>query len=186
MEIFLKKYRFPLMVMALALTLALLGHPLVGLVGVVGGIIDAQTLLSDAQALTSGTTASSNTYDSLLAGNNIPAGEPLAVNLTVDVAASTANGNETYQIQVIQSANSDLSSPDVIVETTTAFITRAVLVQGKRLTIPIPPNMKTKRYLGVQYVLGGTSPTITVTTEIIPLKFAQNEQVYPANYKITS
>lgn len=158
-----------------------------GLVGVgFGGMItDAQCTLSDAQALTV-TAYSTNTFDTLLAGNNIAAGEPLAIMFTVDVAAKLSDADETYQFGVIQSANANLSSEDVLIQTTTAFLTKAVLVAGYKFALPIPPHSKTKRYLGVKYTLGGTNPAVTVTSSIVPLAFVQNDIVYPKNFTISS
>lgn len=148
-------------------------------------ITDAQSLLSDAQALAA-TGLSTNTLDNVIAGNKISTGEKMAVVITVDVAADLASGDETYQFQLIQSANANLSSADVLLETVAAFITKAVLVKGYRLVIPIPPGLVSKRYLGLNYVLGGTTPSITVTSSVIPLSFVQDEQVYPKNFIITS
>lgn len=153
-----------------------------GLVGTaaIGAIVDAQTQLSLAQALTAGTTASTNSYDSLLATNNIAAGEELSVEFTVDVAAS----GTSVQVQIIQSANANLSAPDVLVSTDVTFMNTAFFSAGKRFTISIPENLKTKRYLGVQYIL--TAATVTMTAYMMPSNFTQNEQVYPKNFLITS
>lgn len=148
-------------------------------------ILDAQLLLSDAQALTA-TALSTNTIDNTIAGNNFSTGEKMAVCFTVDVAADFTTGDETYQFQLIQSANSNLSSADVLVETTVAYITASKLVKGYRLVIPVPPELITKRYFGVNYVLAGTTPLLTVTAELVPLIFAQAEHLYPKNFTITS
>lgn len=147
-------------------------------------IQDAQTLLSDAQALTA-TAVSTNTYDTGAAGNEIIAGEPLCIVFTVDVAADTASGDETYQFQAIQSANANLSSQDVLVQTDTSFITRATLIAGYKLVLAIPPGLKTKRYLGARYVLGGTTPTLTVTAALVPLNMVEVQKSYPKGYTIS-
>ena len=146
--------------------------------------IDSQCLLSDAQALTA-SAYSTNTYDSGAAGNEIGAGEPLCAVITVDTAADTASGDETYQFSLVQSANANLSSHDVLVATDTSFITRAVLVAGYKLVIPLPPGMKSKRYLGIRYTLGGTTPSVTVTAEIQPQNMVQMNNVYPDGFTIS-
>lgn len=146
--------------------------------------LDTQTLLSDAQALTA-TAVSTNTYDSGASTNEIGAGEPLAAVFTVDVAADTASGDETYQFQIIQSANANLSSQDVLVATDTSFITRSTLVAGYKLIIPLPHGLKSKRYLGVRYVLGGTTPTLTVTCNLVPLNTVEVQKSYPKGYTIS-
>lgn len=146
--------------------------------------LDSQLLLSDAQALTA-TAVSTNTIDTALATNEVGAGKPMALVFTVDVAADTASADETYQFQLIQSANANLSSQDVLLQTDTSFITRAVLVAGYKVVIPIPPGMKTKRYLGARYVLGGTTPSVTVTAFIQPMSMIQMDNNYPDGITIS-
>jgi len=93
--------------------------------------IDALLSLSDAQALSgAATTASTNTLDNgnVTPKRDIAIGEPLCVAFSVDVAGTTANGNETYQFKLIQSANANLSAPDVLVATDMAMITRTTVV----------------------------------------------------------
>lgn len=153
-----------------------------GILGVGGMIIDAQCLLSDAQAITT-TTVSTNTYDTGAAGNSTDVGEPMCIAFSIDVAAVTATGDETYQFQVIQSANADLSSQDVLVATDTSFITRATLVAGYRFYLPIPPGLKTKRYIGARYVTAGNADrAVTVTATIQPLRAIQNEKTYASGF----
>lgn len=141
-------------------------------------ILDAQTMLSDAQALTA-TAVSTNTYDTQSATNEIGAGEGLGLVIFVGVAADATTADETYQFQLIQSANANLSSQDVIAQTDTSFVTRATLTAGRYIVIPIPAGAKTKRYLGARYVLGGTTPTITVDAFIHPLSMIQAQNYYP-------
>ena len=144
-------------------------------------IMDAQTLLWDSAALTA-SAVSTNTYDTGAAGNDISIGEPLALELTVDVAADHTTGNETYEFRVIQSANADLSSADVLCS---RVISYADLTAGKRQVIPIPPGSITKRYLGADCVLAGTTPTITVTASIKPMSMIENQKHYPKGYTIS-
>lgn len=153
----------------------------------VGMIVDAQTQLSNAQVFnTVATVVSTNTYDTGAAGRNIAAGRRLGVMFTVDVSADAGNNDETYRFELIQSANADLSAPDVLVATNTAYLTRALLVAGYKFFLEYPPHLKTKRYLGWQLVAAGTTPSITVSANIIPSDFVQNEAVYPKNFTITS
>lgn len=147
-----------------------------------GMILDAQTLLSDAQAITVDA-VSTNTYDSGAAGNDISVGEPLCMAFTVDVAADGTTTDETYEFQVIQSAAAALTSPDVLCLRAIGY---ATLVAGFKFYLPIPPGSKTKRYLGVNYNVGGTTPTITVTAAILPLSMIQNEKTYADALTISS
>lgn len=149
-------------------------------------ILDAQTLLSDAQAVTADA-ASTNTIDlgNVTPKNDIGNGEPLVAVFTVDVAADATTGDETYEFQVIQSANADLSSPDILVKTDTSYITRATLIAGYQLVLPIPPGLVTKRYLGAYYNVGGTTPTITVTASVVPQSFVPKIKSYADGFTIS-
>jgi hypothetical protein len=149
-------------------------------------IMDFHTLLSDSQAFTA-TAVSTNTMDM---GSNTPkndtgSGEPMAAVFTVEVAADAGNADETYQFQVIQSANANLSSQDVLLQTDTAYITRAVLVAGYQLVIPVPPDLVTKQYVGIRLVLGGTTPSITISASLLPLKAVKAGRLYAKGYVIS-
>lgn len=143
--------------------------------------LDAQTLLWDATAL-SADAESTNAYDLALTTNDPSKGEPLVAVITVDVAADYTTGNETYQFNVIQSANSNLSSPDVLLE---RVIAAADLTAGSIHIMPIPQDAITKRYLGLQYDGGGTTPTITVTGWICPASMIHVWDPQPNGYTIT-
>lgn len=128
--------------------------------------IDANLLLSDAQAVAA-TGFSTNTIDlsTMTPQRDVAVGEQLGVLITVDVAADAGTGDETYTFQFVQSANANLSSPDVLAQ---IAIARATLVAGYGFFLPIPWNQITKRYIGMQYTLGGTTPSITVTAFLQP------------------
>ena len=130
-------------------------------------IIDAQCLLSDAQAVTADA-VSTNTYDSGAAGNDITEGEPLGIGITVDVAADFTTGDETYTFEAIQDDDAALGSPLILAS---RAILASALTLGSRHVLPIPLGSKTLRYLGLNYNVAGTSPTITCTAFIAPLSF---------------
>jgi hypothetical protein len=157
----------------------------VGVLPIFGMYVDAQLVASDAQALTA-TAYSTNTVDTGNAANAIDVGEPMAWCVTVDVAAKTSNSDETYQFLVVQSANADLSSHDTLYSSDTTFVSRSFLTAGKRFYLPLPEGLKTKRYLGLRYVLGGTGPTLTVTAHLVPLRTVQNNPLYTSGLTITS
>lgn len=137
-------------------------------------MMDAQCLLSDAQAITADA-ASANTYDTDSATNDIGVGEPLVVEFSVDVAADATTGDETYEFQVISSASTNLSSPTILAQRT---IAAATLVAGYKFSLEIPGG-KTQRYLGAYYNVGGTTPTITVTASIKPRSMVDAQKYYP-------
>ena len=147
--------------------------------------VDAQLLVSDAQAL-SATGFSTNTIDlaSMTPQRDIAVGEGMEFNVQVDVAADATSGDETYRFDIVQSANANLSSPDVLASVT---IARATLVAGYTFTLPIPENQITKRYLGLQYTLGGTTPSITCTAFLTLGKMSSlaKPQTYAKGYTIS-
>lgn len=147
-------------------------------------LMDNQLLLWDAAALSTDA-ASTNTVDLGAAGNDISRGEPMALVITVDVAAKVSGGTEDYTFQVIQSASADLSSPDNLAMClfTTARAT-TYLAAGKQVCIPIPPGSITKRYIGA-YFDGSNTPTITVTASFMPLANVQKDAYFAAGYTIS-
>lgn len=123
--------------------------------------LDALGLVSDAQAVTA-TAVSTNTVDlgSPTPKRQIGDGEEVGFGLAVDVAADHTTGDETYTVEVIQSANADLSAPDVLSSRAIAF---SDLIAGATHFFSIPKGTPTKRYVGLRYTTAGTTPSITVT-----------------------
>lgn len=126
-------------------------------------ILDQQNQVSDAQALTA-TAVATNVIDLGVAGNDPFGGEPMGFAITVDVAADHTTGNETYEVDINCSASADLSTPTTIIK---RVIDYSLLTAGSKHFIPLSDTILL-RYLGLNYVLGGTTPTITVTAELIP------------------
>lgn len=145
--------------------------------------LDALLLVSDAQAVTA-TAFSTNTIDlgASTPKREIGTGEAMGFGVIVDVAADFTTGNETYQFDLVQSANANLSSPDVIA----SYVrTAAQLPAGSMHFIPIPPGWPQKQYLGLQYTTGGTTPTITVTAWLTARDlFSIQAKAYAKNYAV--
>lgn len=141
-------------------------------------IIDAQQLFSDAQALTA-TAVSTNVID-LGSDRNLGKGEPMAVVVGIDVALDGTTTDETYVVTV--QSGSTATPTDVIA---TRAITYTEGVVGARFVIPLPADSSTDRYLRVNYTLGGTTPTGTVTTFLQPQNMIQNDGVFPDNRTIS-
>lgn len=136
-------------------------------------IIDSQNLFSDAQAL-SATGASTNLID-LGAERRIGSGEPMAAVVTVDVAL--AGTSPTFAITVQSDDNSGFSSAATVV--TSATISGAANAPaGAKFVVPIPSGLATERYVRLNYTLGGTTPTITVTAFLQPMSMIQNDAYY--------
>lgn len=142
--------------------------------------LDNLLLLSDAQALTA-TAASTNVIDTGAVARNLPVGEPLALVITVDVAADFTTTDETYAFAARTSAAAGLTSPTDIGSRT---IAASALTAGSIHVIPLGTPMLL-RYLAAYYTLGGTTPSITVTTSIMPLNMIQQYQSYPKGYTIS-
>lgn len=143
---------------------------------------DILNQLSDAQAFSgASTTVSTNTYDSGSAGNDMSIGEELVLAIGVDVAADFTTGDETYTIEIIQSAAADLSSPDVLASRP---ILAAALAAGTTHYLPLPQGSKSKQYLGYQVVKAGTTPTVTLTAFLQPASMIDKQKFYANNYVI--
>ena len=118
-------------------------------------ILDSRLECSSAQALTA-TADSTNVIDLTQAARQIGSGRPMYMHFNVVVAADFTSSDETYSFSVSTGAAASLG---------TALATRAIvagtLVAGYNFSIAVP-NTGVLRYIGAEYVLAGTSPTITV------------------------
>lgn len=146
-------------------------------------IVDSQSTLSDAQALT-GTSAviSTNIYDGS-SDRNLGTGNAVAVVITFDVAL--AGTSPTWLVALQTATDAAFTSP-VTLFTSQTFSGAASLPAGKKLVYVIPMIDEQLQYLRLSYTMGGTSPTSTVTSSIVPANMAQNAEVfYPKNYTIS-
>ena len=146
-------------------------------------LTDALLLLSNAQAVTS-TAVSTNTID-LGVARDVGAGEELNVVILVDESA-TASGSATVTFELITSASSDLSSPNVISATTA--IGKASLTAGRApINLPIPVHLTQElgqRYFGVRYTVA-TGPLTAgkFTAQIVGHQMHQQKN-YPSGYSV--
>lgn len=115
-------------------------------------ITDAQNRPTTvSQAITgTGTVVSTDSIDLLTANRNVGRSFPMRVYCNVTVALA---GGTSIQAQLIQSANANLSSPDVLASGPVVPLASAV-AGAELLDTAIPGT--TKRYLGLQFVLTGT------------------------------
>jgi len=150
-------------------------------------MFDAQNLFSDAQAVTADAVGT-NVID-LSADRSIGSGEPMGVVFCVDVAADQTTGDEDYTFDVEYASNAAQSTGRQLIGrrvfesgTPTAPAQDAdLLVAGFKFVIPIPPTAlsESERYLGIRYDVTGTTPTITVTSFLIPLSMIDSAVQYP-------
>jgi hypothetical protein len=141
--------------------------------------VDAQTLFSDAQALTV-TAASTNLID-FGSDRDMSKGEPLDVVIVVDVAADGTTTDETYSFAI-------QTDSDVAFGSATTLASRAItygeLTLGSIHTIPVPNT--NERYMRLYYTLGGTTPTVTVTAFLQPHALVEESRVtYPDGFTIS-
>lgn len=139
--------------------------------------VDAQTLFSDAQAVTA-TAVGTNVID-LGAARSMGNGEPMAVLFSIDVAADQTTGDEDYTFDVeyatdaAQTAGRQLMGRRVFESGTPTLPAQDadLLVVGYRFAIPIPPTTagEDEQYLGIRYTVAGTTPTVTVTAYLTPM-----------------
>jgi hypothetical protein len=141
-------------------------------------ILDSLLKFSDAQALTA--TADSTNVIDLSNDRDIGKGEPMALVVTVGVAADFTTGDETYQFQLETDDNAAFSSATVIGDVTVAA---ANLAAGDKVVIPL--GQTNERYLQAHYVLGGTSPSVTVDSYLQPLSMVDASATYASGYSIT-
>lgn len=155
--------------------------------------VDSQSEFSDSQALTA-TAVGTNVID-LNVDRSIGNGEAMAVVFTVEVAADQTTGDEDYTFQVEYASNeAQTTGRQLIGErifesgTPTAPAQDAdLLVAGFKVVIPIPPTKlsESERYLGIRYVLAGTTPTITCSAHLAPMSMIDQDNDYASGYSIT-
>ena len=118
-------------------------------------MVDARLEFSSAQALTA-SADSTNVVDLTQTARQIGAGRPMFVHFNVTVAADFTSSDETYTFGVATGAATSLGTV-----LSSRAIVAGTLVAGYNFTMAVPTT-GVLRYIGVEYVLAGTSPTITV------------------------
>lgn len=135
-------------------------------------ITDAQNRPSKDQSITGAlgaTVVSTDSIDLLTANRNVGRGFPMRMHSVL--TAALAGGS--VQAQVIESANSNLSSPTVLASG--PVVAAGAAAGTEILDVPIPGT--TKRYLGVQYV--GSVGAITGGTVTSHVVAETDNQPYP-------
>lgn len=155
--------------------------------------LDSQLQFSDAQAVTA-TAVGTNVID-LREDRSMGNGEPLAVMFTVDVAADQTSGDEDYTFQVEYASNAAQSTGrqlmgERIFESGTPDAPAQdadLLVAGFSFFIMLPPTKlsESEQFLGIRYVTAGSSPTITVTAQLMPASMVDATNDYADGFDIT-
>ena len=135
--------------------------------------VDAQQKYSDAQALTV-TAVSTNAIDHS-SDRNFGIGKPMAIVIAVTVAA----GGTAPTMQVTLQADTTSAFGAPVTVTSTSVLTAAQMVAGAKFILPVPPDLLTARFTRLNYTMGGTTPTVTVTAWLTLADAIQNEVYYP-------
>ncbi len=156
-------------------------------------ILDAQNEFSNAQAITADAVGT-NVID-LSQDRSIGNGEPMGVVFVVEVAADQTTGDEDYTFDVEYASDAAQTTARKLIGrrifesgTPTAPAQDAdLLVAGYQFVIPIPPTTlaESERYLGIRYDVTGTTPTITCSAYLMPLKDVDQNNVYAKGYTIS-
>jgi len=135
-------------------------------------ITDAQTRFSTAQAVTTGTQLSTNSYD-LGSARDVGGGRRLKVFCNV---GATFTGGTSLQVNIVEDSASNLGTATVVIAG--QVIAEANLTAGaKLLDIDLPKT--TKRYVGLQFVTVGTHGAGAVDAGIV--LDTDSAIYYPAN-----
>src|SRR5262245_37586797 len=146
--------------------------------------LDAQTLLSDAQAFT-GVAVSTNSYDlgNVTPKREIAPGEPMGVGIAIDVAASST----TVLVELIQATDAALTA-GIIVLAQRTFLSADMPV-GALIFMPIPQNPTAAgplRFFGIRGTPAGGAATVTLTAWLTGHNlFAALARTYAKGYTIT-
>ena len=157
-------------------------------------ILDAQNQFSASQAVTADAVGT-NVID-LSQDRSIGNGEPMCVLFNVEVAADQTTGDEDYTFDVEYASNAAQTTGRQLIGrrvyesgTPTAPAQDAdLLVAGYKFAIPIPATAlsESERYLGIRYDVTGTTPTITCSAWLVPMKDVDvSYTVYANGYTIT-
>ncbi len=155
--------------------------------------LDAQKQFSDSQAVTA-TAVGTNVVD-LGVDRSIGNGEAMSVLFIVEVAADQTTGDEDYTFQVEYASNAAQSTGRQLVGerifesgTPTAPAQDAdLLVAGFTFAVDVPATTlaESEQYIGIRYVVAGTTPTITCSAYLMPKSMADQYNTYADGYDIT-
>jgi len=110
------------------------------------------------------------------AKNDIGTGEPMAFVVTVGVAADYTSSNETYEFDIVTATDAALATS--LTTLAQYVLSYSLLTAGAVIILPVPAGAVVQRYIGLKAILGGTTPTITVSAFLEPLSMIQKQAYY--------
>lgn len=133
--------------------------------------VDAFTQVAAAQAF-SATGVSDSSIDMTAVDPDWGKGTPVGFMINIDVAMDVGDADETYVFEIVDDDDAALGSPVVI---STMPVLRGEGTLGKKFFLPLPPNRTKQRYLGLQLTLGGTTPSVTISSHLCPQSMKDDE-----------
>jgi hypothetical protein len=144
------------------------------------GAFDKQNQLSSAQAITTGTAVSTNSYELGVAGMDPSIGRKMGVCVfpTEDAAGDVVA--TSYEFQAIMADNSALTSNKTVIGSSGAIAGSAILAGRDPIEIPLRAGSVTKKFIGYQVVVvGGTNPTAAFDAYYVPVDEIPHNKHFP-------
>lgn len=141
-------------------------------------ILDAETMLSNQQALTGTSLIGSTNVIDLGSVRQVGAGRPLFIVLTIDVAPGGTSPTLTVALQTDD--NSAFSSPATAITYLNA-VAGASYPVSTQFVFQIPVS-GLERYARLAYTQGGTSPTVTLSAHVTEM--IQQDVKLPAGFSV--
>lgn len=142
-------------------------------------LLDVQNRYSADQALTA--TAVSTDIIDHGSDSNVGIGCPMIVMLVVEVALDGTTADETYVAALQSDDNSSFSSATEVSSVTMA----RDAVAGTKYFLAVPPSSSMEQYSRINYTLGGTTPTGTISAYLLPQEAVQNDAQYASGFSIS-
>ena len=136
--------------------------------------IDSKQAFADGQALTA-TAVSTNVID-LGSNRNIGVGEAMCVMVSSSVDAGGTS--PTLQFAIQTSASENMAALTTLVTSQEVTSIQA----GQKIVVPL--GLSNDRYLRLNLIAGGTSPTHTIDAYLQPLSMVDAQTDYANNYTI--
>lgn len=140
-------------------------------------LIDAQTRLGSAQALSA--SGATTDYLDISKARNLGDGEVMALVFTVTTAIAGTTPTCSF---AVQSDSSNAFGTAVTHETVAPAA--ATLTAGAQVVVPIPSGILISQFVRGFLTLGGTTPTISVTTDIVPLSTVKKTALYASGFTV--
>jgi len=140
-------------------------------------LIDNALRLGTAQAF-SASGATTDYWDNSKA-RNLGDGEPLCMVFTITTALAGTTPTCSFAIQ----SDSSTGFGSAVTHETVAPAA-ALQVAGAQFALPIPPGVSISQYVRGYLTLGGTTPTVSVTTDIVPMSMVKKTALYASGFSV--